>query len=132
MRFLPLLLISLIFFPACATRQYARNSLSGSGRALIDKKLPPAQARREAIQIAEVRARDQLMLQVLKMKMADGRTLEEAAIKDPYVQGTVQDAVRAGHVESDRKVTSEEVQLAVRMEMGPIQKLLRDYPKMGR
>lgn len=131
-RLIPFLLMTLLLPLGCATRQYDRNTLSAGAQVAINKNVEQAQGRREALQLADVQARDKLMFEVLRMKLADGRSLEEAAVKDPYVQAIVQDAVRAGHVDSDREITDDHVKLTVRMELGVIQDLIQRYPKMNR
>src|SRR5262245_35218122 len=97
--FLILSLSCIFVLPGCATRQYSRNAFMADGEApiVVTKTVAAGQARREAVQLAQVRARDQLMFQILKMKLADGRSVEEVAVKDPYVQAVAQDAVRGGH-----------------------------------
>ena len=131
MRLLLLFAIALAgLIPGCALRQYDRNALSADGEAKIDKKLPAAQGRREAIQLAELKARDQLMKDILNKTMSDGRTVEAAAVKDAYVQAVIQDFVRASHeMPQSREVSEDKIKLTMYMDAATVNDFLRDYPK---
>lgn len=102
-------------------------AFSSTAMAQMSPALPTDQARREAISRAETKARDQIMLQVRQLRLADGRSLEDLAVIDPFVRAMVQDAVRNAH-QIDRTVSDQGVvTVTLSMDQAPLLKLIETY-----
>lgn len=113
----------------CALRQGAAPAFTGSATTTINAQLPPNEARPDANARAETLARDQIMLQASKMKLADGRTLEDVAAIDMAVRGQLYDTVRDAHV-TERAVSEEGVvSVKLNLEKATVQRIIDQYQK---
>lgn len=122
-----LLITFLLLAGGCATIGRGKPAYTATATAKMDPNLQAAVARREAIQMAEVRARDQIMLQALQMTTPDGRTLEQLAVEEPFVQAMLLDTIRVARV-SDRIVSPEgQVSVTVSLDEAPLQKILTEF-----
>lgn len=104
---------------------------SATATAIINKILPPAQARRDAITKAENDARDKLMMQASQLRLSDGRTLEDVAVVDPFIRAALLDIVRDAQTK-DRTVNNEGlVTVTLRLDLVPVQNLISKYNLMA-
>ena len=115
----------------CALRQGAAPAFTGSATTAVNPQLPPAEARPDANARAETQARDQIMLQASKMRLPDGRTLEDVAVTDTAVRGQLYDTVRDAHV-IVRNVTEEGVvTVKLSLEQSGVQQIIDGYQQRG-
>ena len=93
----------------------------------MNGELPAGEARRLAIQQAEILAKDQIKQQAAEMKIDDQRRLGDVAVSDPFVGALLDDTVRTGRI-TDRTISSDgTVSVTVKMDLAPLEKLIADY-----
>lgn len=82
-----------------------------------------------AIREAEKKARDQILLEALQLRFAGGQTLDNAAVRDPFIRAKVYDTIRTAKIADqtiDDKGTT--VTVTVRLDLRPLQQILERYP----
>ncbi|MBI1784872.1 hypothetical protein HYR69_06985, partial [Candidatus Sumerlaeota bacterium] len=86
-----------------------------------------------AINLAEKRARDQILLHVMSNKFPNGITLEEAIVTDACIQAKVYDTIRTAKI-TDKTINDDGmVTVTVELDLAPIMKILSDeeYAKLA-
>lgn len=86
-----------------------------------------------AVRDAERRARDQILSQVMSHRFANGITLEDAVVADPFLRAKVYDTIRAAKL-ADQTVQPDTniVTVTVQLDMGPVQAILDDPTMLPR
>lgn len=92
---------------------------SATGMAQIKSEESFAEGKLAAIQLAEKRARDRILLHVMDRTFPNGVTLEEAVISDPFIRAKVYDTIRTARISDqtidDRGIVSVTVQLDLKL-----------------
>lgn len=117
MKYLLTLAAAAILVFACA-RPVDDTAYSATAFATINREMPFTQAKLEALQEAERKARDQILLAALQIKLPgpDGHTLETAAIKDPFLRSRVYDTIRTAKI-TDQTVDEAQSTVTVTLKM---------------
>lgn len=125
------LLLAPLFAVAC-TQTPRGPAYSATAFASIEQGVPFTQGKLAAIQAAEKKARDQILIQALQMRFSTGETLETAAILDPFIRAKVYDTIRTART-TDQTVDEENTTVTVTLELDlkPLQRIIERYSPSG-
>lgn len=128
-RILPslLLLAAVASLAACGRGETPRFIMATSFGRVTSDMSSPAGIRLTEARVANV-ARDEVLSQALQMRFANGVSLGEAALKDPFIRAKLYDTVRAARI-TDKTLTDDTfLSVTVRLELEPIYEILENYP----
>lgn len=87
-----------------------------------------ANARRQALLSAEIKARQQIQEQVIQLELNDGRALSQLAVSDPFVHAKIKDTVRMARIQDRTLGEDGVVTLTVSLNLEPLYKMMQRYP----
>lgn len=80
-----------------------------------------------AIQTAEQKARDQILLETMQLKFQNGKTLGDAIITDSFIRAKVYDTIRTAKIVDQTIDDKGVVSITVRLDQKPLFDILSKY-----